>query len=490
MQSLFARIGALQILGALTFVARTKLSALILGPAGIGLVSVIDQFVQLVMQLSAFAIPYAAIKVLSKTHSESAKAFGAAYASLLRLLLMLGATGAALGVASILIRPGWLGVSLAAHTPLVVMGLVAVPAMILHGFFRNVPAAAMRPLTSAVWDVITAAIMAGSVSLGIVLFQVPGYFAGGLVGCVAVSISYYAYIARRFGLSIVGSPSSIRGILKANPSFVELSLTSYVIAFVTPLALFIVRMTVLDNFGAATAGMLQAAVGISLAVNLILNPLNGLVLTPLVNRMIGDGKKHQETVAFQKKLLLAITIVALPPCLFPDLAVIVLYSSQFIEVADVLYWFVLGQAMMQICGVHTALMVGLDRLKAYALIMVVGAGANAALAVLLVPHYGLLGAGIATFSSASLLTFGTFAYLWARAGFRSGFSVGLTTLLVFAGLGLAGAFVGMRPSLETPNLIAKLLVFAVAVGLMVPLSLDRNERRGLFAGLAFRQQRL
>src|SRR5947209_2571943 len=153
MLSLFTRIGALQIVGALIYFMRTKVLALTLGPAGIGVVSVIDQFVQLMMQLTAFAVPFAAIKVLSKAHSENADAFGAAYAGLLRLLLILGTMGALLGLGLIALRPSRAGASLAAHAPLVAIGLLALPAMILHGFFRNVPAAARQPLTSAAWDV-------------------------------------------------------------------------------------------------------------------------------------------------------------------------------------------------------------------------------------------------------------------------------------------------------------------------------------------------
>ena len=60
MHSLLTRIGALQVLGGLIFFVRTKVLALVLGPAGMGVVSVIDQFVQLVMQLSALTIPFAA----------------------------------------------------------------------------------------------------------------------------------------------------------------------------------------------------------------------------------------------------------------------------------------------------------------------------------------------------------------------------------------------------------------------------------------------
>ena len=86
-------------------------------------------------------------------------------------------------------------------------------------------------------------------------------------------------------------------------------------------------------------------------------------------------------------------------------------------------------------------------------------------------------------AGASLLALGTFGYLRVREGFRIGRSVGLTIWLLFTGLGLAGAFVGTRPSLEVGNLLAKLVICVVALGLMVPLSLDRDERRALFAAL-------
>src|SRR5262245_20293094 len=323
MYSLFIKIGALQVFGVLALVARAKTSALVLGPDGVGLVSVIDQFVLLMLQLFAFAIPFTAVKVLSKAHSESIESFKATYAGLLRLLLILGSIGAAVGMALFVLGLGWFSVSLTDHTAIVAIGLLALPSMIQHGFFRNVPAAAMQPVTSAVWDVLTAATMSATTVLGILLAGVPGYFIGAFVGSVGISVIYYSYLARRFDLSGAGA-SSIRSLLNTNPSFIALSFTSYIGSFVMPLALLVVRVTVLDNFGVATAGILQAAIGISVGVHLMLTPLYGLLLTPLVNRTLADNTKFQETYKFLKKLLLAIAVAALPPILFPDLMVLVL----------------------------------------------------------------------------------------------------------------------------------------------------------------------
>jgi enterobacterial common antigen flippase len=489
MHLLLTRIGALQALGGLTFFIRTKVLAVVLGPAGMGVVSVVDQFVQVVMQLSAFAIPFAAMKVLSKAYSENIEIFRAAYADLLRLLLFLGALGGSLAIALVLFLPNWASASLEAHAMLAVIGLLSLPAIILHGFLRNVPAAALHPIVSAVWDVVLALIMTSTVTAGVLMFGVPGYFVGSLVGGVAVSVSYHWYLAHRFGVSVKGSPRGILAFIRSNPSFVQLSLSSYVVVFATPLAFFIVRTTVLDNIGAAAAGLLQAALGISLAINLVLYPLNALLLMPLLNRTIAPSLKYREAEEFQKKLLFAILLVALPPILFPDLVVSVLYSSEFVEVAPVLSWFVLGQAILQIAGVNTALMVGLDRLRAYALFMTAAMAANALLAVVLVPSLGLLGAGVAAFGSAIFLAVTTSIYLRSGSDFRPDLSLDMVTLFLLVGLALAGKFVGTRPSFEVPNLLAKLIVLAVALAVMFRLCLNRDERHAIFnrIGAAFRR---
>jgi O-antigen/teichoic acid export membrane protein len=481
MYSLFTRIGALQFAGALAYAVRAKVGALVLGPGGVGLVSVIDQFVLLMLQLFAFSIPFASVKVLSKAHSQSIDSFKAAYSAIMQLLLILGSIGAAVGMVTFVVRPGWVSTSLADHTALVGIGLLAIPAMILCPFFRNVPAAAMQPVTSAVWDAITAAIISGAVVIGILLAGVNGYFVGTLMGCVVVSTTYYSYLARRFGVSLVGKPSSVRSFLKANASFVELSLTSYIGSFVTPLALLVVRLTTLHSLGIAAAGILQAAIGVSLAINLLLNPLNGLLLTPLVNRTLADSNKFQATRQFQQKLLLAIAIVALPPIVFPDLTVLALYSSRFVEAADSLYLFVLSQAIMQVNGIATALMIGLDRLKAYAAVMVTGTAIHAALALLLVPRLGILGAGVAAVTSATALALGTFGYLRVRNGFRIGTALQFGSLLLFIALGVAGALIGTRPSFGIGILLFKLVVCASFLTFMISVSLDRTERRALLA---------
>ena len=91
-----------------------------------------------------------------------------------------------------------------------------------------------------------------------------------------------------------------------------------------------------------------------------------------------------------------------------------------------------------------------------------------------------LGAGIAAFTSASVLALISFSYLRAPNSPRA---VALGTLMLFIGLALAGAFVGTRPSFEIGTLFIKLSVCVVLLAFTVPVSLDRSERHVFLARL-------
>jgi len=97
----------------------------------------------------------------------------------------------------------------------------------------------------------------------------------------------------------------------------------------------------------------------------------------------------------------------------------------------------------------------------------------------LVPRLGLAGAGIAALGSTILLAFGTFGYLRIWNGFRFDRMCILGTLLLFGSLAVGGALVGMRSTLDISNFLAKFLVSVSTLALMLPISLDQDERLAL-----------
>ncbi len=63
-------IGMIQAVAIVIQFVRSKVVAVTLGPAGVGVISTIDQTVQFVAFAAAFSIPLASVKFLSKAHSE------------------------------------------------------------------------------------------------------------------------------------------------------------------------------------------------------------------------------------------------------------------------------------------------------------------------------------------------------------------------------------------------------------------------------------
>ncbi|MGH7861089.1 MAG: hypothetical protein ACREOS_02515, partial [Candidatus Dormibacteraceae bacterium] len=106
-------LGAIQVVAILAGMMRAKILAVLLGPSGIGVLSVVDQMVQLVAYACAFSLPFASVKFLSRAHSQGHARFRATYASLVRLLAMLTVVGAVIGLVVVIFEPRLLGGQLA-----------------------------------------------------------------------------------------------------------------------------------------------------------------------------------------------------------------------------------------------------------------------------------------------------------------------------------------------------------------------------------------
>jgi O-antigen/teichoic acid export membrane protein len=102
-------IGSIQALAVCVQFIKSKMVAVYLGPAGVGVVGTIDQFVQLIAYISSLSLPAASIKFLSKSHSEGQEAFKRSYAGFFKLLFLLSVAGAVLTAGTTLLKPDLLG---------------------------------------------------------------------------------------------------------------------------------------------------------------------------------------------------------------------------------------------------------------------------------------------------------------------------------------------------------------------------------------------
>ena len=68
---------------------RAKIFAVLLGPAGFGVVATIDQLVMSVVQISNLSLPFTALKFLSHSHSLDDDSFRRTYSAFFKVMALL-----------------------------------------------------------------------------------------------------------------------------------------------------------------------------------------------------------------------------------------------------------------------------------------------------------------------------------------------------------------------------------------------------------------
>jgi len=478
MLKIIATIGAIQILAiAVTFI-RSKTIAVLLGPEGVGIISVVDQIIQLIAQLSAFSLPFAAVKFLSRTHSEGFEAFKRSYGNLLRLLLLLTTTGAAIALAVVFWHPELLGSHLLNYRMLLVIGIVSIPAITLLGFLKNVLAAAQQVKASALMDVAIAIALTTAACIGISIAGVLGFYWGNLLGVCLVVIATLTFLKKKLHLPLLSGDRDIWKELRQNPDIVTFASILYVSAFLYPLAYFAARYAVLKGFGEAEAGLLQAAIAMSSVLNLVLNPANGLYLTPILNRDIPKAEKLQAALEFQGKLAIALGVLAMPMVLFSQWLLVLLFSPSFVQVSRVVFLFIIAQCIIQLAGVYQALIIGLDDLKIYGVIVATGHLSFGLVSWIVAPQYGIFGVAIGLLVSSVTIFLLTLAQLFLRHGLilppKLSYSMAYGLLMLF----LSGSLFNQYDTWHPLVIFSK---FALYVLFLISLLflLSRNERQQL-----------
>jgi len=435
MFKIIATIGTIQIFAIFINVIRSKIIAVLLGPEGVGILSIVDQVVQFIAYLSVISIPFASVKFLSRSHSEGFEAFRRTYSSLLKALLWLSISGTIVALCFIIFRADLLGPEISRYKTFLLLALLGVPTMVLGGFFSNVLASVQKIKAAAMMAVITNMSMTIAVYIGISLGGIFGLYSGNILTGVFITIGIFIYLRKILHLPFYDRAISVFDELKRSPDILPFSFMLFITTVVYSLSLLAARYSVLKYAGEAEAGLLQAVMAIGLSINLVLNPANGLFLTPIMNRNISKAEKVRTAIEFQKKLMVVLALVALPITLFPQWVLILLFSPQFIQASQFVFLFVISQCVVQLAGVNQALLIGLDDLKSYAFMTCAGFVSMGIFSWLLVPSYGILGVAVGSVFSSLAIFFMT----WTRVRLAHGFSTPRSVSLLM-GYGLSFMF--------------------------------------------------
>lgn len=418
MRKVLFSIGAIQILIILINMCRAKILSLLLGPAGFGIISTIDQVVLTVSQLAGFSLPFISLKFLSRSHSEGSLRFQSTFSSFLKGIIGVSIFATALALVLVIWKPDAIGTDLVPYKKFLILALFGIPSLMLGIFFIHTLAALQRSSSSVLLNFFVTLCLAVAACVGAWLGKITGLYYATIYMGLLTTIGTLIYLRKIFNLRSFSASAGILKELKHSPEIITFSIMTYFAVSSYSIAMLVARYYVFSNFGEEIAGMFQAVLSISLAVGAISGPMNTLYLTPIVNRTISNQEKLNAAHHFQKNIIIILVLLALPMLLYPKLSLIILFSSEFISASQALFLFILWQCLYIIVNVYQQLLIGMDDVLYYSITTALGFILVIVLSPLLVPLYGLSGVAISFISGIAFN--GILTDYRLRSRFRSG----------------------------------------------------------------------
>ena len=466
-------LGGIQILTMAAGLARTKILAVLLGPAGLGIVGVIDQTVALVTHFGSLSFPFVALTFLSRARGETAERFTRLYLAFLKVLLAssLIATAVAIGIA--LWRTTLIADELAPYRIPLVLGLAGAPALAAAAYLRSVLAAGERHSQAALFALASGVALIGTSYAGVRLHGLIGLYLGNLVVAVLIPLLIIGYLRRS---SAIGKPRNdgALAVLRGVPGLPGFATTIHLLSLVSPLAYLVARVAVLRQHGPVDAGLFHAAYALATALRVVLGQANVLYLTPMLHRPIENPERAGIAAAYVRVLVVLLVLAGLPVVLFPAEWLLLLYSGRFTGAAAFLAVFLVAEAVLLVASVYQMLLIAFNDVRAHALIAVAGQLLLALLALSWVETLGSLGVAFAFLAGHSLIL----ALLLFRLRQKHHIPAVVQPLsLLVAGLGTLMA-AGWWAVAGTPHAAAKLGLYLVMGAVSLRL-LTREERAWL-----------
>jgi PST family polysaccharide transporter len=383
-----------QVLTSILNMLRAKGVAVLLGPSGVGAVSVVDQLAYVVAFTAILALPTAGAKYLSRADSEGTSALVGLYGLLFRTMLLVAIVVAVASSLAVAIWPGMLGEQLAPYAPGVVLALLAVPAVALHGLEISAFAALRRPRLASFARLGTTAGLTLGALAGMMVGGLSGLYAGSLVAAALAALALVIGAWRGLGLTVGGAIPTSRE-WRPHGEILRFCGVAYLVSIGEPVAFLLARYALLRSADFGDVGLFQSAYAVASSLGLLVLQSVAFYLMPLLNRHAPAHEKAAIALGFARIIAFWTAALALPLLLAPQLALALLFSEAFHGATPYLFLFVVDQALLLSAAVIQALLVGLDDLRAYLVASVVAQTVLAVLCWVLAPTYGLAGLAIA-----------------------------------------------------------------------------------------------
>ena len=392
-----AVIGGSSVLVVLTGIVRTKAMALLLGPAGFGLMGVYGSILDLVMNIAGMGVGSSGVRQIAESvGSGDAARISRTVFVIKRTVIVLGVVGsAALAI-------------LAPRVSLLTFGNdeYALPIAILSlaVFFRVVAAGqaaliqGMRRIGDLAWMSVIGSLAGTAASVALVYVLGADGVAPSLVIGAAVGLIVAWWYSRR----IQATPALMSGSEVRLETWLLLRLGFAFMAsgFMMMGAAYAVRTIILRYVGLEAAGLYQAAWTLGgLYVGTILQAM-GTDFYPRVTEVIKDSQQSNRLVNEQAQVSLLLAgpgVIA--TLIFAPLLMIVFYSSEFAAATGVLQWICLGMALRVITWPMGFIIVARGEQTIFFLTELAWTVVNVGLSIVCLRYFGLVGAGMAFFGS-------------------------------------------------------------------------------------------
>jgi len=372
---------------------RMKVLAVLLGPAGVGLMALYNSVIDLVVAFAGLGVQQSGVRQIAQSAAgESDEQLNATAAIVRRISLLLGIAGAA-GMALLCVPISLLTFGTAAYAlPVALVGLVVL--FKLHAGGQT----ALLQGTRRIGDLARLNIFGALTSVAVTIPLVLLWGEAGIVPALIVMAGVASLIAWHYGRRVAVVPQLLsRGAVKRETmDLVRLGLAFMISGFVMMGAAYLIRIIILHEDGVAAAGIYQAAWGLAgLYVGCVLQAM-GMDFYPRLTGVADDDAMVNRLVNEQTQvsLLLAgpgvIATITLAP-----LAIAIFYSQEFLDAVGLLRLLGLGMMLRVVAWPMGYIIVAKGWQRTFIIVEVLAALIHVGLTAILVPMIGVDGAGIA-----------------------------------------------------------------------------------------------
>jgi PST family polysaccharide transporter len=418
-------IGGSSALGVLLGIVRTKALALMLGPAGFGLLGVFMSIADLARSVAAMGISGSGVRQIAESNgSGDARRIARTITVLRRTTIALGLLGAlvlvlfARQISTLTFGNdahwGWVALlSLAVFLRLVAEGQTA----LIQG---------MRRISDLAKIGVVGGLLGTLACIPVVYFLREDGVVPALVAIAAMGTLTSWWYSRQ----VHTEPCAMTGneVRREAAALLKLGVAFMASGLLTTGAAYAVRLILLRHDGLAAAGHFQAAWTLGgLYVGFILQSM-GADFYPRLVGSITDDKRSNRLVNEQSEVSLVLAgpgVIGTLTC--ASLVIAVFYSAEFSAATEALRWVCLGMAMRVISWPMGYIIVAKNRQALFFAAELAWTVVNLTLSWLFVGWFGLTGAGIAFFGSYvfhSVMVYAIVRHLtafhWTRANFRTG----------------------------------------------------------------------